>query len=371
VIRIHALARSFAATAVVSIALIGFGGVAGATTVSVSVPGLLDGGGVSHPVLTIGTRNATTPPLPGTDVAAPTHVDVNVHPNASSVPVSDSTGQTARLAHLGSTHIRVDACIAATILSGDNPQTCPGAIDGMNPIVGQVSGLEDAGTLPRVLADVGGCVQVAQAAGVPIATCTSSIPTGSLPTGSLPTGTLPTGSLPTGSLPTGSIGDLSNLGSLPITGALDPSTVTKALSTSGLCDLVGQLGLSGLLSCANSTTAPANPVGTAGNVVNPSTVCLGLAAVIHVDTGLCSTNAAPTPAAHTHATVKARHDGGATANAGAGTTPQMNGSCVGNVASTSSSAPFSPATAGGFAGAGFGLAALAKALRRLRRPMAA
>jgi hypothetical protein len=46
----------------------------------------------------------------------------------------------------------------------------------------------------------------------------------------------------------------------------------------------------------------------------------------------------------------------------------MNGSCVASVGSTSSSAPFSPTTAGGFAGAGFGLAALGKALRRLRRP---
>ncbi|HEX4493326.1 MAG TPA: hypothetical protein VH914_19135 [Acidimicrobiia bacterium] len=364
--------------------LIGFGGVAGATTLSVSVPGLLDGSGASHPIVTIGTGSPTTPPVPGTDALVPAHVDVHLHPNASSVPVSDPTGQTSQLVRLGDTHVKVDACIAATILSGDDPQSCPGAIDGANPIVGQVSALQDAGTLPRALADVGGCVEVRQAAGAPIDTCTASIPTGSLPTGSLPTGSLPTGSLPTGSLPTGllptgslptgSLGDVSNLGSLPSGAALDPTTVTKALSTSGLCDLVGQLGLDSLLSCSNSAAAPSVPVGTtAGSPVNAKTVCLGLAAVINVDTGLCSSNGASTPAAHAHATVKARHDGGATAVTGAGTTPaQLNGSCVANVgASSSSSSPFSPMSAGGFAGAGFGLAALGKLLRRLRNPLAA
>ena len=365
-IRLHTLARSFAATAVASIALIAFSGVAGATTLSVSVPGLLDGGGASHPIVTIG--DGTTPPVPGTGASVPAHADVDVHPDSSSLPVSDPTGQSSQLAHMGHTHVTVDACIAAAILSGNDPSSCPGAIDGSNPIVGQVSGLEDAGTLPRALADIGGCVKVQQAAGAPIDTCTSSIPTGSLPTGSLPTGSLPTGSLPTGTLPTGSVGDLSNLGSLPSTGVLDTSAVTKALSASGLCDLADQVGLSSLLSCSNSSTAPSVPVGTAGSPLTPNTLCLGFAAVLHVDTGNCATTAS-TPAARAHATVKARHDGGATT--GAGTTAQMNGSCAANVASASSSAPFSPTTAGGFAGAGFGLAAIGKALRRLRRPATA
>jgi hypothetical protein len=362
---LHLLARSFAATAVAGIALIGFSGVAGATTLSVSVPGLLGGNGASHPIVGIGT--GTVAPLPGTDASVPAHADVRVHPNTASVPVSDPTGQTTQLAHLGNAHITANACIAATILSGDDPVSCHGAIDGSNPIVGQVSGLEDAGTLPRALADVGGCVKVVLAASAPIDTCTTSIPTGSLPTGSLPTGSLPT--VGVGDL--GNVGDLGSVGSLPSTGVLDASTVTKALSTSGLCDLADQLGISSLLSCANSSAAPSVPVGTAGNPLNPGTMCLGLAAVIHVDPSLCSGSAsgATTPAAHAHATVKARHDGGATA--GTGTTAQMNGSCVANVASASSSAPFSPTTAGGFAGAGFGLAAIGRVLRRLRRPVTA
>jgi hypothetical protein len=109
------------------------------------------------------------------------------------------------------------------------------------------------------------------------------------------------------------------------------------------------------------------PIDTAGNPLGSTPLCLGFAAVIHADTGLCSTHA-PAPGTQAHATVKARHDGGATTG-DAGANATMNGSCVANVGSTSSSAPFSPATAGGFAGLGLGLASIGKVLRRLRRPL--
>jgi hypothetical protein len=98
-------------------------------------------------------------------------------------------------------------------------------------------------------------------------------------------------------------------------------------------------------------------------------MCLGLAAVIHVDTDRCAAGAGttqPNSGAHARATIKARHDGNAT---GSQAPAQMTGNCTASVAATSSTAPFSPTTAGGFAGAGFGLAAIGKVLRRLRRPL--
>jgi hypothetical protein len=395
----HVLARSVAATAVAGIALIGMSGAAGATSISISVPPLLSGNGSGEPIVTAG--NGTVAPVPGLNATVPVHAEGHVpsshHATSGvSVPVNDPTGVTKHIAAVRGQSVWIDACLAAAVLSNRSTSACPNAFGGVaSSLPAAISGFGAPAGLPQALANVGGCVKVALESGAPIDTCTTpasidpgsitravpgapSIPSsglGSLPTGDV--GSLPTGDL--GSLPTGDVGSLpaelgtlpAALGTLPSTAALDNGTVAHELANVGLCPIARQLGVASLLSCANSASAPSVPVGTAGNPLNPGDLCLGLAAVINVDGSRCA-NAPSTPAAHARATVKARHDGGkATVHSNA-PAAQFNSSCTSSIGhASSSSSPFSPTTAGGFAGLGFAIAAISKGLRRLRRPVLA
>ena len=393
---LRTLARSVAATAVAGIALIGMSGAAGATSISVSVPPLISGNGSGEPIVTVGS--GTVSPVPGTNVTVPLHAEGHVpssrHATSSvPVPVPDPTGNSLHIVSTRGQHVWIDACIAAAVLSNHSPSACHNALGDVTsslPTSAATSELGGTAALPQALANVGGCVKIALASGAPIDTCTTPavIDPGSITRAvpgapSVPSvpgapaipgtdlGSLPTGDV--GSLPTGDVGSLpaelgtlpATLGTLPSGTALDDGTVADQLAKVGLCPIAKQLGISSLLSCANSASAPTLPVGTAGNPLSSSDMCLGLAAVIGVDTGSCSNGSNSAPSAHT--TVKARHDGGKATVHTRAPEANFNSSCTANVGQASSS-PLSPTTAGGIAGLGFGLASIGKVLRRFRRP---
>jgi hypothetical protein len=360
---IRFLARPLAATAVAGLVLVGLGGPAGASTLSVSLPPVVGGVVGGDPVVTVGS--GTVAPAPGADATVPAHgtSDVTVNdPTEGTVapvaPVADQNGQVA------SGHASGDACVAVAMLTGHNGDSC-GRAAGSNP------------SLAGALASVGSCVWLKMAAGVATDTCSATDPGAALSdSGGLST----VGDLRSD----GAVAGNGSQGSLGLQGAsLSDSTVKGALERNGLCAVAQQLGVSGLGTCRARGAAVIGAHGKAATGSHATSkarsasqtrnLCLGLAAVSGLDASPClhgATASAGTAhaAAKSNGVVTARGRGHGKVSA-SGSTPAnvFNGSCQSSTIGARSTSPLSSEAAGGFAGLGLGLAALGRGIRRMRR----
>jgi hypothetical protein len=386
-VKLNSLSRPLAAAAVAGIAIIGFATSASATTVSVSVPGITNpgapGSGVSvpgllggsngnpvvavggNPVVTVGS--GTVAPVPGVDAASGAHAgsDANVN-NPLGNATSDATGTmpvpiTTPGGPLVSEHSRVDACIAAAVLSGHSIASCDATAGGSPSLVSSLS-------------QVGACVRLALASGQAANTCSSASPAS------------PLSGIDDGSATSmlSGIGDGSATN--PLSGISDGSatdTLNDALADNGLCAIAQQLGLADLVTCDTSGNGSVASIGTdahngSGHAGTAANTCLGLALVSGVDGSPCAhpadgTVQAQANSAGQHGTVKARHDGksanlgtAASPNAGSGTTNVLGGSCVSSNSVAGSSAPVSSGGVGGIAGFAPAAAALLKRVKAAR-----
>jgi hypothetical protein len=363
---IRNLARPLAASAVAGIALLGLGGTAGASTVSLSAPPIAGGFLSGDPVVTIGSGTAS--PAPGVDATVPSQA-------GSSVAVDDPTGSTgtpvtsAPLAisngHVASADASSDVCVAVALLTGHDPAGC-GEAAGAHPSL--------AGSLSRI----GGCVRVAQASGQSADSCMTATSSGS--TGDI--GAL--GNV--GQL--GTVGDLGKLGTLASGGGfssladlagagVDKNAVNDAIVSNGLCSIVAQLGASSEFSCDVHAAGASTPLATAGHDgINPTDACVGLAAVSGLDPSRCalgqeigaaSADANGSAGASGHGAVSsARADNSATPSA-ASANGNLSGSCAARMSSSRSASPFSAQAAGGFVGLALAFAAAGRGIRRVKR----
>jgi hypothetical protein len=362
---IRFLARPLAATAVAGLVLVGLGGTAGASTLSVSLPPVVGGVVGSDPVVAVGS--GTVAPAPGADATVPAHgtSDVTVNdPTEGTVapvaPVADQNGQ------LASGHASGDACIAVALLTGHNGDSC-GRAAGSNP------------SLAGALSSVGSCVWLKMAAGVATDTCSATDPGAAISDSG---GVSTVGDLQSD----GSVASNGSQGSLGLQGAgLGDGTVKAALERNGLCTIAQQLGVSGLGTCSASSGAAIGAHGKAATGSHATTkarsaaqtrnLCLGLAAVSGLDASPCLHSAGGS-AGTAHAAAKSNGAQGAVKARGHGTVSAsgsapnvLNGSCASSTIGARSTSPFSSEAAGGIAGLGLGLAALGRAIRKMRRPV--
>jgi hypothetical protein len=348
--RFHLLARPLAATAVVGIAFIGFAGTAGASTVSVSVPGVL-GGATSNPVVNVGS--GSVPPVPGTTATVPArgHDDVQVdNPNVVSTGSSEPTGLlSAANGNIVREHSSIDACVAAALLTDRSPDGCGAMADGSSSVAHSISNIGSAPSLADSLSNVGACVRLAIADGQPIDTCSNSLVTPGSPSTTVP--------------------------------AIDDQ-VDSVLADNGLCPIVQQLGPSDLATCeaqaSTNGTAAADASGNATALHGAATenACLGLAVLTGVDESRCSSNG--NGGGSVTGTTNGTTDNGTNVTAGANggigaTTPSapLNAACAPRDSSVGGNAPATSELAGGFAGLGFVLAGIGRRIRRTRRPVTA
>jgi hypothetical protein len=347
----HLLAPPLAATAVVGIALMGLAGTAGASTVSVSVPGVL-GGVAGNPVVNIGS--GSVPPVPGTTATVPVHGhdDVQVdNPNIVPTGSSDPAGLLGSTSgHLVTEHSSIDACVAAALLTDRSPNGCGPMASGVSSLADSISNVGSEPSLVDSLSNVGACVRLAVADAAPIDSCSTpsimSITPGS------PATTVP---------------------------ALD-GQMNGVLADNGLCPIGQQLGLADLATCeahasTNGTSATdASGNATALNGAATANVCRGLAAITGVDESRCSTSGNGSASGAPNGTTGNGTNLTAGQNATVGaTTPSapLNAACAPRDSSVGGTAPSTTAVAGGFAGLGFVLAGVGSRIRRMRRPVVA
>lgn len=347
--RFHLLARPLAATAVVGIAFIGFAGTAGASTISVSVPGVL-GGVTGNPVVNVGS--GSVPPVPGTTANVPVHGhdDVQVdNPNVVSTGSSDPTGLlSAADGNLVSEHSSIDACVAAALLTDRSPNGCGAMADGSSSVADSITSIGSAPSLADSLSKVGACARLAVAGDQPIDTCSKSeITPGSTST------TVPT---------------------------IDDQ-VDGVLADNGLCEIVQQLGLADLATCeahaSTNGTAAADASGNATAVHGAATAnaCLGLAVLTGVDESRCSSSGSGSVNGTLNGTTGSGTNvtAGPSGTAGGATTPSapLNAACAPRDSSVGGTSPSTSELAGGFAGLGFVFAGIGSRIRRMRRPVLA
>jgi hypothetical protein len=341
---IRNLARPLAASAVAGIALLGLGGTAGASTVSLSAPPIAGGFLSSDPVVTIGSGTAS--PAPRVDGTVPSQaggdVAVDVPTGSTGLPVPSAPVPIGD-GHVASADTTADACVAVALLTGHDPAGCGGAASAHPSL---------AGSLSRV----GGCVRTALASGQSTDTCTTATPSGTIgDNGAL------------GNV--GGLGSAGRLGSLATAGS-GTSALNDAIVNNGLCSIVEQLGVSAGFSCS----AAAAPLASAGHgAINPTDACVGLAAISGLDPSPCalgqqigaaSANASGHGAVKSSGTVSAASSSSGSAPSANG---NLNGSCAARMSSTRSTSPFSAEAAGGFAGLALAFAAGRRGIRRARR----